>query len=212
MKQIVITFILLVSIHGVLLAQKTEPDKDSIPVAVAPAVKDSAQLADSLRRAAIRRVTRHSAMVPGWGQIDNKQILKVPIIYGALGFTAFLFFDNVKTYRELRQAYILRLDTTPGSNELIPLRYRPLTTNSIRFNRDAFRQNVDYSVLAFLIIWGVNVVDATVFAHLRGFDVSDDLSLKLKMPHYNVQSGFAQVGVSLELKNKNKELKPLPGR
>ncbi len=52
------------------------------------------------------------------------------------------------------------------------------------FYRNEFRKNRDYSILYFLIAWGLNVADATVFAHLKDFDVSDDLSLQVK-PTYN---------------------------
>ncbi len=213
MKHWIVTAVFLILVCS-LVAQKKESSKGpakTSPVVVTP-VMDSAQLVDSLRRAAIRKVTRHSAIIPGWGQINNKQSLKVPIIYGALGFTTFLFFDNISQYRLLRQAYIYRLDTIPSNDNLIDPRYKPLTTNSIRFNRDEFRRNVDYSVLAFIIIWGLNVVDATVFAHLRGFDVSDDLSIKIQTPRFNIQNGYAQLGISLQPKHKKTELKPLPGK
>ena len=46
------------------------------------------------------------------------------------------------------------------------------------------RQNVDYTVLFFLIFWGLNVADAAVDAHLKTFDVSDDLGLQIK-PGYS---------------------------
>jgi hypothetical protein len=39
---------------------------------------------------------------------------------------------------------------------------------------------MDYSVLAFLLLWGLQVVDATVDAHLKGFNVNDDLSINFK--------------------------------
>lgn len=171
--------------------------------------KDSAALADSLRRAGIRRVTRHSAMVPGWGQIDNKQAWKVPIVYGALGGTAFVFFNNVNEYRGLRQAYIDRIER-PTEPDLIPPRYRLLSTNSLRFFRDEFRRNVDYSVLAFIIGWGLNVVDATVFAHLRGFDVSNDLSIQLIAPPPAFPGAPMQAGIGIQRKSGPRPLKPLP--
>lgn len=174
--------------------------------------KDSVAIADSLRREKTRRVTRHSAIVPGWGQFDNKQPWKVPFIYGGLGVTTYLFFDNVKVYNELKQAYIYRTDTIPGNDDQIPAEYQPLSTNSIRFYRDEYRKNVDYSVLAFIIIWGLNVVDATVFAHLRDFDVSDKISMRLKMPSYNPANGQSNLGLSFKLKPESKALKPLPAR
>lgn len=174
--------------------------------------KDSTAIADSLRREKTRRVTRHSAIIPGWGQIDNKQPWKVPFIYGGLGVTTFLFFDNVKVYNELKQAYIYRTDTIPGNDNDIPVEYQPLSTNSIRFYRDEYRKNVDYSVLAFIIIWGLNVVDATVFAHLRDFDVSDKISMRLKMPSYNPANGQSNLGLTFKLKPETRALKPLPAR
>ena len=38
--------------------------------------------------------------------------------------------------------------------------------------------------LSFLLFWGLNVVDATVDAHLKEFDISDQLSMKIK-PSFN---------------------------
>jgi hypothetical protein len=52
--------------------------------------------------------------------------------------------------------------------------------NGIITNRDTFRKNQDYSVLFFLLFYGLNIVDATVDAHLKGFNVNDDLSFKVK--------------------------------
>src|SRR5688572_19544126 len=42
--------------------------------------------------------TFRSAVLPGWGQAYNKKYWKIPIIYGALGTTAFIFRYNLKTY------------------------------------------------------------------------------------------------------------------
>ena len=53
-------------------------------------------------------------------------------------------------------------------------------TGSILRNRNEFRKNMDYSILITLLFWGLNVVDATVDAHLKGFNVSDDLSFRVR--------------------------------
>ncbi|MBL0255265.1 MAG: hypothetical protein IPQ27_09985 [Chitinophagaceae bacterium] len=63
--------------------------------------------------------------------------------------------------------------------------------------RNAVRQNADYCVLFFIVFWGVNVADAAVDAHLKTFDVSDDLSLQIK-PGYSPMAGTN--GISLVLK------------
>jgi hypothetical protein len=74
---------------------------------------------------------------------------------------------------------------------------KPLSEESLRFYRNQYRRDIDYSALFFLILWGLNVVDATVDAHLKSFDVSPDLSLRFK-PGY---SDMAKTnGFSLVLK------------
>jgi Family of unknown function (DUF5683) len=132
--------------------------------------------------------TRRSLILPGWGQVYNKRIWKVPIIYGALITTGVVFFYNMNTYRELRFAYKARIEaSTPpfdstNYNTLAEI-YQRYDINSIKTSRNEFRQNIDFSVLAFLLFWGLNVVDATVDAHLRTFDVSPDLSFHIKAGH-----------------------------
>ena len=127
-----------------------------------------------------RLATLRSAILPGWGQAYNKKYWKIPIIYGALGTTAAIFAYNLKTYKALKQAYIYLSDTIPSNDALIDPDFVALSPESIRSYRTSFRQNVDYSVLFFLLFWGLNVVDATVDAHLKSFDVSNEVSLKIK--------------------------------
>ncbi|HOZ79622.1 MAG TPA: DUF5683 domain-containing protein [Ferruginibacter sp.] len=143
-----------------------------------------------------RKATIRSAIAPGWGQIYNKKYWKLPLVWGALGTTAGIYFYNVKYYRSLKQAYIYRSDNDPTNDILVDQEYRNLSAESIRSYRNSFRQSVDYSVLFFILFWGLNVVDATVDAHLKAFDVSDDLSLQLK-PGYSQMSNTS--GISLVL-------------
>ena len=71
---------------------------------------------------------------------------------------------------------------------------------SIKANRNQFRRYIDYSVLVFVLFWGLNVVDATVDAHLKSFDVSPDLSLKFKAGHSEM-AGTNGVSLVLTIKN-----------
>ena len=144
-----------------------------------------------------------SAILPGWGQWYNKKYWKIPIIYGALGVSAGVFFYNLKTYRLLREAVILRSDTNRANDALVDPQFINLSTPSLRLYRNSFRQNIDYSVLAFLILWGLNVVDATVDAHLKAFDVSPDIGMKLR-PNLSTYNA----GVSLVFFFKDKSSKP----
>lgn len=168
--------------------------------------RDSAYIADSLHKKQIRRVTRRSAILPGWGQASNKQAWKIPIVYTAIGIPVYLFFDNIKQYRQLRDAYIIVTDNDPANNATLPENLKPLIPypNTLKRYRDEYRRNVDYSAVAFLIAWGLNVVDATVFANLRDFDVSDNLSMRIA-PQYNpVQK---TTGIQLVLRSKNNKPK-----
>lgn len=162
----------------------------------------------SPRKAAIR-----SAIIPGWGQIYNKKYWKLPIVYAALGITGYIFVDNIKTYKDLKFAYaakykasLPKFDSTspyPGPYQdssdyfKIDPRYLPISKESLRAGRNQFRQYIDYAAVFFVIFWGLNVVDAVVDAHLKAFDVSPDLSLKVK-PSYNPFAKTA--GLTLALK------------
>ena len=151
--------------------------------------------------------TFRSAVLPGWGQAYNKKYWKIPIIYGALGITTGIFIYNLKTYKQLKEAVILRSDNIPSNDSLIDPKFINLSTESIRSYRNSYRQNVDYSVLFFLVFWGLNVVDATVDAHLKAFDVNDNLSLRIK-PGYNPYTNTG--GLSFTFSFKDKESKVLP--
>ena len=151
-----------------------------------------------------KMATLRSAVLPGWGQWYNKKYWKIPIVYAALGITAKTFLYNLKTYKKLRQAYIYLSDTIPANDALIDPQFEALSRESIRSYRNSFRQNVDYSVLFFMLFWGLNVVDATVDAHLKSFDVSSDVSLKIK-PFLNLNS----TGISLVFSFKDNRLKTL---
>ena len=149
-----------------------------------------------------RTATIRSAMIPGWGQIYNKKYWKLPLVYGALGTTAGIYFYNVKNYQLLKEAVIYLSDTIPDNNGLVDPKFSNLSLNAIRSYRNSFRQNIDYSVLFFILFWGLNVVDATVDAHLKAFDVNDDLSLEVK-PGYSPVANTTGVSLVLNIGKRN---------
>jgi Family of unknown function (DUF5683) len=139
---------------------------------------DSAFLKNYKPSIAIKR----SAMLPGWGQYTNKKYWKIPIVYAGIGIPAYLFFRNRKQYKEAKAAYINATDGIASNDNLIKEPYYSVRNqpDRIRGFRNEVRQNVDYSVLFFIVFWGLNVADAAVDANLKTFDVSDDLSIKFK--------------------------------
>ncbi len=125
---------------------------------------------------------RRSAILPGWGQYTNKKYWKIPLVYAGIGIPAYLFTRNLKQYKKAKQAFILATDGDVTNDYLIEEPYYSvrMQPDRIRVFRNAVRQNVDYSVLFFIILWGLNVADAAVDANLKTFDVSDNLSLQIK--------------------------------
>ena len=158
---------------------------------------DSVLKVHSPRKAIIR-----SAIIPGWGQIYNKKYWKLPLVYGALGATAYVFFDNLQVYRDSRFAYKAKFRAAQGDSSLwqdIKPEYRVYSLESLRANRNQFRKYIDYSVLFFVFFWGLNVVDAAVDAHLKSFDVSPDLSFRIK-PGYSEMAGTKGISLILAFK------------
>lgn len=173
--------------NGVVLADST------LKKASAQPVKDSTKKVYVPRTAALR-----SAILPGLGQIYNRKYWKVPIVYGALGTTALVFRFNVKGYNRIRFTYNILFAKDTARYKEVDADLKPYITynalGDLRLLRNEYRKNIDYSVLVFMLFWALNIVDATVDAHLKGFDVTSDLSMKIK-PDLN--NGLRTPGVSL---------------
>ena len=148
------------------------------------------------------KATIRSAIIPGWGQVYNKKYWKVPLVGGALGTTAVIYFYNVETYRALKQTYIYMTDTVPDNTQPIDPRFSNISPNGVRSLRNSFRQNVDYSVVFFILFWGLNVVDATVDAHLKSFDVNDNLSLDIK-PGFSPMANTTGISLVVNIGKRN---------
>ena len=131
----------------------------------------------------------YSAVLPGAGQVYNRKYWKVPIVYAALGIPAYAFFYNKQWYNKCQYALVVQSNgSSADSLQAVDPKLRqlagdygnPSATNSLVNYRNEFRKNQDYSALFFLLFWALNIVDATVDAHLKGFNVTDDLSLQIK--------------------------------
>ncbi len=155
-----------------------------------------------------RKATRMSAILPGLGQAYNREYWKIPLVYGALSIPAGLFVYNNNWYKKTKYAYEAKYNAeynndTTGLAAIDP-QLKGLTSISLQSYRNSFRRDRDYSILFFLLAWGLNVVDATVFGHLKDFDVSSDLSMNVK-PNFNPTT--RSTGLSLTFSPKKPEHK-----
>ncbi|WP_051718779.1 DUF5683 domain-containing protein [Hymenobacter sp. IS2118] len=125
-----------------------------------------------------------SALLPGAGQIYNRRWWKLPLVYGALGGVIYgeVFYQT--RYRQYADASNLLKDEAskpdglrPGSDALdLPVR-QERTIAAIDNGVQFYRGNRDIFLLYIGIAYGLQIVDALVDAHLKDFDVSEDLSL-----------------------------------
>ncbi|MEO7530389.1 MAG: DUF5683 domain-containing protein [Sediminibacterium sp.] len=152
-----------------------------------------------------RKATRRSALIPGWGQAYNKEYWKIPIVYGIIAIPTVLYFYNDSYYKKTKFAYEAHFKAESSPSDTSDLKFidpelKNLGTASLQSYRNAFRQSRDYSILYFLLAWGLQVADATVFAHLKQFDVSNDLSMQVT-PTFNPITRSPGLGLTLNLKN-----------
>lgn len=166
--------------------------------------KPAAVKKDTLKKHNPRIATLRSALIPGWGQAYNREYWKIPLVYGVLAIPTGLYFYNNNFYKKTKFAYEA-LFKAAGPNKdstdlpFIDPQLKNLSISSLQSYRNAFRRDRDYSILWFLLAWGLQVADATVFAHLKQFDVSNDLSMEVS-PVFNPLTRTPGIGLTLNLK------------
>ncbi len=157
---------------------------------------------DTLKKHNPRIATRRSALIPGWGQAYNREYWKIPLVYGVLAIPTGLYFYNNNFYKKTKFAYEARFKEAAGDSSdvaNIDPQLKNLGITSLQSYRNAFRRDRDYSILWFLLAWGLQVADATVFAHLNQFDVSNDLTMEVT-PVFNPLTRTPGLGLTLSLK------------
>ena len=119
-----------------------------------------------------------SVILPGWGQVVNRHVWKVPIIYATLGgLVAYSIFLH-KRYHDYRAAFYNSFsENTDQRFGSTPDYLVGQSSTALRFNRNQFRNRRDRAYLFIGLAYGLNILDAYIFAHLKDFDVSDDLSM-----------------------------------
>lgn len=131
-----------------------------------------------------KSVFRKSLIIPGWGQIINKQAWKVPIVYGLIGGLTYYSIDLTKQYHDYRAAYFNVVKSDPNDfrfGPTPPYLVGSTNNNALRNNRDFLRNRRDFIYITIALSHLLNGVDAYVFAHFRSFDVSDDLTLNTRL-------------------------------
>ena len=118
----------------------------------------------------------YSAIFPGMGQIYNKKYWKAPIVWGAMGTSLYYYLDNNKEYKRYRTAYKLRKNNLIDEFTVNGVEIISLTT--LETAQEQLQENRDMSLLTTVILYVLQIVEASVNAHLLQFNTDDNLSFK----------------------------------
>jgi len=132
----------------------------------------------------------YSAILPGLGQAYNGSYWKIPIAYGGLGTGVYFYLKNDKEYDKYRDAYKNRLAGRPDEYA------GRISTDGLIRAQELYQKNKEISILVTVGVYILNIIDANVEAHLRQFNVDEDLSVKPNLD-YDAFSGKTNYGLTL---------------
>ena len=139
------------------------------------------------------RASLYSAILPGMGQVYNKKYWKVPIVWGLLGTGVGFVLNYDKQYKEFRGYYLDKL----YGNEIENPTINNMSARQLATIQDDRKRTRDYAIALTALVYILNILDATVDAHLYGMDKDPDLSLQPTMIQNPTNLQFAMgFGVS----------------
>ena len=142
-----------------------------------------------------KRAAVLSAVLPGLGQVYNKQYWKVPLIYGGAIMIGHYIRYQDRLYNSFRSAYFAETDLDPGTVNPYPVSSDVLLSNAEQLRRDR-----DYLMIIGGIFYLLQIVDAHVSAHLHEFQINDALSLDIQPAIQPSALISRSVGVSFSLR------------
>lgn len=140
-----------------------------------------------------QKATIFALALPGSGQIFNKKYLKAGIVYGGFIGLSYMFDFNRDSLSKYQVIYAAKIDGDSNTVDLFP----NISEASVRSNRDFHRKYRDLSLIGFVVLYALQAIDANVDAHLKEFNLNEDLSLKLipriyaNRPGLGMYNGFS---------------------
>lgn len=118
----------------------------------------------------------YSAIFPGMGQVYNKKYWKAPIVWAALAIPTYYYLGNNKEYERYRAAY--RIRKNGGIDEFTINGEETISIETLETAQKQLRENRDLSLLSGIILYVLQIVEASVNAHLLQFNTDDNLSFR----------------------------------
>ena len=128
----------------------------------------------------------YSAILPGMGQIYNKRYWKAPIAWGLIGGSIYMYTYNNDNYQRFRTAFKSRQagftddEFYDLNNGIIP----SLDNDDLEYQQERFQSDRDLWLVVAIGMYALNIVDANVDAHLKQFNIDDDLSIDFE-PYFD---------------------------
>lgn len=150
----------------------------------------------------VQTATLLSTICPGAGQIYNESYWRAPVFWGLGATTIYVISFNNRIYQRYKLAYQYRTD---GNDATVDEFEGRLDEKQLLNYKQSYRRSRDLAIILTGLVYLFNIMDAHVDAHLKDFDVSDDLSYKVKLdpvftPVYTQTRGVnAMVGLNLTI-------------
>jgi hypothetical protein len=175
------TAIILMVLLLVFPALYAQTSKDSIPADTSKVKKHSPT-----------KASLFSTFVPGLGQAYNKKYWKIPIIYVGSGILGYLANKYGKEYQRFRKAYNAVSDDDPTTVDEFN---GQVSKDDLYYWKEKYRRSRDLDIIGLAGIYILNIVDASVDAHLFDFDISDDLSFRIEPVIFNASNQKTVTGI-----------------
>ncbi len=130
------------------------------------------------------KATLYSALLPGLGQAYNGEYWKIPIYYTGLMCSAHFLVTNNTNYLRYKRIY----NQATAENSTYD---GPVSASTAKYYRDVFRRYRDYSVVALMGFYLLQIIDANVFSYMQNFELGDDLSMSVSPTVISPDMGYA---------------------
>ena len=120
----------------------------------------------------------YSAVLPGLGQAYNKRYWKIPLVYAGIGAGVYYHLENKKDYKRFRDIYKRRLEGYTDDEYYGDGDTPRVSNQRLRDAQRTAQRNKDLSIAVAIGFYLINIIDANVDAHLKQFNISEDLSLQ----------------------------------
>ncbi len=139
----------------------------------------------------------YSAIFPGGGQIYNKKYWKAPIVWAAMGTSIYLYLDNNKEYNRYRTAFKMREaglqdEFTNGDGSLI------VSRNGLVSAQKTLKSNRDLALLTTVVFYVLQIVEASVNAHLLQFNTNNNLTFSPALISNPIQYEIPKFGLKFK--------------